>query len=71
MTWNTGSPVLENKHIFNAPRSRVFDAWLNREQWQAWRLPSGTDRDSHGNGWDSTPNKIAAYLARAQVGSGV
>jgi uncharacterized protein YndB with AHSA1/START domain len=28
---------------FDAPPERVFDAWLTREQWQAWIGPEGVD----------------------------
>jgi uncharacterized protein YndB with AHSA1/START domain len=28
---------------FDAPASRVFDAWLTREQWQSWIGPEGVD----------------------------
>jgi uncharacterized protein YndB with AHSA1/START domain len=27
--------------LFDAPPARVFDAWLNREEWQAWIGPEG------------------------------
>jgi uncharacterized protein YndB with AHSA1/START domain len=27
--------------ILDAPPARVFDAWLNREEWQAWIGPEG------------------------------
>ena len=27
--------------MFDAPCARVFDAWLEREQWQAWIGPPG------------------------------
>ena len=36
-------PVLEISRTFNAPATRVFDAWLTREQWQAWIGPEGMD----------------------------
>jgi uncharacterized protein YndB with AHSA1/START domain len=29
--------------VFDAPPERVFDAWLNREEWQAWIGPEGID----------------------------
>jgi uncharacterized protein YndB with AHSA1/START domain len=29
------------KRILDAPPARVFDAWLNREEWQAWIGPEG------------------------------
>ena len=28
--------------IFDAPATRVFDAWLTRERWQSWVGPPGT-----------------------------
>jgi uncharacterized protein YndB with AHSA1/START domain len=33
--------TLEITRIFDAPPTRVFDAWLKREQWQAWIGPEG------------------------------
>ena len=30
---------------FDAPASRVFDAWLTRDQWQSWIGPEGVDCD--------------------------
>ena len=35
------SPVLEIVRSFDAPPARVSDAWLVREQWQAWIGPEG------------------------------
>lgn len=32
---------LEITRLFDAPPARVFDAWLQREQWQAWIGPEG------------------------------
>ncbi len=37
----TDRPVLEIKRLFDASPERVFDAWLNREEWQAWIGPEG------------------------------
>lgn len=34
-------PVLEVKRTFAASPSVVFEAWMNREQWQAWIGPEG------------------------------
>jgi uncharacterized protein YndB with AHSA1/START domain len=33
--------TLEITRVFDAPPARVFDAWLNREEWQAWIGPKG------------------------------
>ena len=33
--------TLEITRLFDAPPERVFDAWLNREEWQAWIGPEG------------------------------
>jgi hypothetical protein len=33
--------TLEITRMFDAPPARVFDAWLNREQWQSWIGPEG------------------------------
>lgn len=33
--------TLEITRLFDAPPARVFDAWLNREEWQAWIGPEG------------------------------
>jgi uncharacterized protein YndB with AHSA1/START domain len=41
MTATTEDTVLEIKRVFDAPPARVFDAWLNREEWQAWIGPEG------------------------------
>ena len=41
MTVTTEAAVLEITRILAAPPSRVFDAWLDREQWQAWIGPEG------------------------------
>jgi uncharacterized protein YndB with AHSA1/START domain len=37
----TDSHVLEVKRLFDAPRSEVFEAWLDRESWQSWIGPEG------------------------------
>ena len=31
--------------LFEAPPAAVFDAWLTREEWQAWIGPEGVDCD--------------------------
>jgi len=41
MTTITTSPVLEIRRLVDAPPDAVFDAWLEREQWQAWIGPEG------------------------------
>jgi uncharacterized protein YndB with AHSA1/START domain len=33
--------TLEVTRIFEAPCARVFDAWLEQEQWQSWIGPEG------------------------------
>ena len=37
--------VLEITRVFDAPPARVFAAWLDRAQWQAWIGPEGVDCD--------------------------
>ena len=39
----TESPVLEITRIFDAPPAQVFEAWLDREEWQSWIGPEGID----------------------------
>lgn len=41
MTATLDAPVLELRRRFDAAPARVFDAWLNREEWQAWIGPEG------------------------------
>jgi uncharacterized protein YndB with AHSA1/START domain len=41
VTDTTESSVLEITRIFDAPRSQVFEAWLDREGWQSWIGPEG------------------------------
>ena len=41
MNTATINPVLEIVRSFDAPPARVFDAWLVREEWQAWIGPEG------------------------------
>jgi uncharacterized protein YndB with AHSA1/START domain len=41
MTTTTDNPVLEIVRLFDATPEAVFDAWLEREQWQAWIGPEG------------------------------
>jgi uncharacterized protein YndB with AHSA1/START domain len=33
--------TLEITRLFDAPPARLFDAWLNREEWQSWIGPEG------------------------------
>jgi uncharacterized protein YndB with AHSA1/START domain len=35
--------TLEIKRIFDATPARVFDAWLDREEWEAWIGPEGVN----------------------------
>lgn len=35
------NPVLKIKRVFAASPNKVFDAWMNREEWQAWIGPEG------------------------------
>lgn len=35
--------TLEITRLFDASPERVFDAWLNREEWQAWIGPEGVN----------------------------
>jgi uncharacterized protein YndB with AHSA1/START domain len=41
----TEDSVLEITRVFDAPPARVFDAWLTREEWQAWIGPEGVRCD--------------------------
>jgi uncharacterized protein YndB with AHSA1/START domain len=43
MTMAAEDAVLEITRLFDAPPTRVFNAWLNREEWQAWIGPEGMD----------------------------
>ena len=45
MTATLDVPVLEIRRTFDAAPARVFDAWLNREEWQAWIGPEGVRCD--------------------------
>jgi uncharacterized protein YndB with AHSA1/START domain len=45
MSTTTINPVLEIKRVFDATPERVFDAWLIREEWQAWIGPEGVQCD--------------------------
>jgi uncharacterized protein YndB with AHSA1/START domain len=41
MTMAAEDTVLEITRLFDAPPARVFNAWLDREEWQAWIGPEG------------------------------
>jgi len=41
----TINPVLVIRRLFDAPPDVAFDAWLEREQWQAWIGPEGCQCD--------------------------
>jgi uncharacterized protein YndB with AHSA1/START domain len=43
MNVHTEDATLEITRLFDAPPQRVFDAWLNREEWQAWIGPEGVN----------------------------
>jgi uncharacterized protein YndB with AHSA1/START domain len=45
MNTTTLSPVLTIRRLFDAAPDAVFDAWLEREQWQAWIGPEGCHCD--------------------------
>jgi uncharacterized protein YndB with AHSA1/START domain len=38
---NARDTTLEVSRLFNAPPARVFNAWLNREEWRSWIGPVG------------------------------
>jgi uncharacterized protein YndB with AHSA1/START domain len=41
MSITTIGPVLTIRRLFDATPEALFDAWLEREQWQAWIGPEG------------------------------
>jgi uncharacterized protein YndB with AHSA1/START domain len=41
MNTTTENPVLEIQRLIDAPSERVFDAWMNREEWETWMGPEG------------------------------
>src|SRR5258708_34544982 len=41
MTKDSKSPVLEIRRVFDAPPARVFEAWLDRDEWASWIGPEG------------------------------
>ena len=40
---STDDTTLVITRLFDAPPARVFDAWLDREEWQAWIGPEGVE----------------------------
>lgn len=38
---NLENPVMEIVRLFDAPPERVFDAWLEKDQWESWIGPEG------------------------------
>jgi uncharacterized protein YndB with AHSA1/START domain len=42
MTMTIDETVLELTRVFDAAPARVFNAWLDREEWQSWLGPEGT-----------------------------
>jgi uncharacterized protein YndB with AHSA1/START domain len=45
MMTDTKAPVLEITRIFDATPDRVFDAWLDRDEWASWIGPEGVHCD--------------------------
>jgi uncharacterized protein YndB with AHSA1/START domain len=45
MSTTTLNPVLEIRRMFETSPEALFDAWLEREQWQAWIGPEGCQCD--------------------------
>jgi uncharacterized protein YndB with AHSA1/START domain len=41
MSTTTVNPVLQVRRVFEATPEELFDAWFEREQWQAWIGPEG------------------------------
>lgn len=41
MSTTTLNPVLQVRRVFAASPEELFDAWFEREQWQAWIGPEG------------------------------
>jgi uncharacterized protein YndB with AHSA1/START domain len=41
MSTTTLDPVLQIRRVFDASPEELFDAWFEREQWQAWIGPEG------------------------------
>ena len=38
---HSSDTTLEITRLFAAPPARIFDAWVNREEWQSWIGPEG------------------------------
>jgi uncharacterized protein YndB with AHSA1/START domain len=38
---NADDTTVEITRLFDAPPAHVYDAWLNREEWQSWIGPEG------------------------------
>jgi uncharacterized protein YndB with AHSA1/START domain len=45
MSTITLNPVLQVRRVFDATPEELFDAWFDREQWQAWIGPEGCQCD--------------------------
>jgi uncharacterized protein YndB with AHSA1/START domain len=45
MSTPTDETTVEFSRAFEASAERIFDAWLNREEWQAWIGPEGLNCD--------------------------
>jgi uncharacterized protein YndB with AHSA1/START domain len=45
MITDTKGAVLEITRIFDAPPARVFEAWLDRDEWASWIGPEGVHCD--------------------------
>src|SRR5580704_3491902 len=45
MSTTTLNPVLQVRRVFDASPEELFDAWFEREQWQAWIGPEGCQCD--------------------------
>ncbi|HVW72881.1 MAG TPA: SRPBCC domain-containing protein [Rhizomicrobium sp.] len=45
MSTITLNPVLQLRRVFDATPEELFDAWFDREQWQAWIGPEGCQCD--------------------------
>jgi uncharacterized protein YndB with AHSA1/START domain len=45
MTKDAKGPVLEITRVFDAPPARIFEAWLDRDEWASWIGPEGVECD--------------------------
>lgn len=43
MSVGTDETVLLITRLFDAPRERVFDAWMERDEWESWIGPEGVN----------------------------